>query len=187
MSATIEGKKIILRELRAGDLPLVTGWINRPEVAYFMGIPAPISFEQQKRWFKITTAGSDKKVFAIVLRRTGRHVGNISLHAISARNRNAALNIFIGEPADRGKGYAREAIMLLLGYSFGALGMHRVYLTLHSENKAAYRLYKFCGMKKEGLLREHERYSGKYVDKIVMGILKDEYKVLMNKVETDGK
>ncbi|MFA6450947.1 MAG: GNAT family protein, partial [bacterium] len=129
----------------------------------------------QKLWFKTASADPAKLVFAITVKRTGRHVGNISLHAITARNHNAALNIFIGDPADRGKGYAREAIMLLLGHCFDSLGMNRVYLTLHSENETALRLYKLCGMKKEGLLREHECYSGKYVDKIVMGILKSEF------------
>ncbi len=175
METKIEGKKIVLRELRASDMPLVTQWINRPDIAYFMGISTPLTLDRQKRWFKAVSADPARKVFAITLRRTGRLVGNIGLREISERDHNAALNIFIGEPADRCKGYARETVMLLLGYCFETQGMNRVWLKLHSDNAAAHKLYESCGMKKEGLLREHECYGGRYVDKIVMGILKSEF------------
>jgi RimJ/RimL family protein N-acetyltransferase len=171
----IEGKRLVLRELSASDLPLVTRWINRPDVAYFMGISTPVTLAQQKRWFKEASADPARKIFAITLRRGGRIIGNIGLREISERDHNAALNIFIGESADRRKGYSREAIMLLLGYCFETLGMNRVWLKLHSDNTAARKLYESCGIKKEGLLREHECYGGKYVDKIVMGILKSEF------------
>jgi len=171
----IEGGRLILRSLKASDNPLITKWINQPEIAYFLGISTPISAAQQKRWFKSALADESKMIFAITLRRSGRHIGNIALQQISTRDRNAALNIFIGDPSDRRKGYAEEAMLLLLGYCFNKLGMHRVWLTLHSENKAALRLYESCGMKREGLLREHEHYSGNYVDKIIMGILESEF------------
>lgn len=173
-----EGNRVALRELRKSDLARVARWINDPRTAYFMGIDAPVTAARQKRWFDALQADPARKVFAIVLRRSGRHVGNISLSKISARDRSAELNIFIGDAADRRKGYAREAMLLMFDLCFSEtneLGMNRVYLVLHEDNAAALRLYESCGMRREGLLREHECYGGKFVNKIVMGILKKEF------------
>lgn len=175
----IEGARIALRGLRTGDLKSVTRWINEPDTAYYMGVATPVTTASQKKWFDAMQSDESKRVFAVVLRRTGRHIGNIGLSNISGRDRNAMLNIFIGGAADRGKGYAREALLLALYYCFNSLGLNRVWLILHADNKAALRLYESVGMRREGVLRKHEQYGGKYVDKIVMGILKSDFEEVM--------
>jgi diamine N-acetyltransferase len=170
-----EGKRVALRELRKSDLARTARWINDPRTAYFMGIDAPVTAESQRRWFEALQSDPSRRVFAISLRRTGRHVGNIALSKINARDRNAELNIFIGDAADRRKGYAREALILMFGFFFNELGMNRIHLVVHADNAAARRLYESCGMRREGLLREHECYGGIFTDKIVMGILRKEF------------
>jgi len=171
----IQGRKVELRALRKSDLMRVARWLNDPHTAYYMGVKTPVTKSSQQEWYEALGKDPARKVFAIVLRRSGRHIGNISLSAISERDRNAALNIFIGDRRDRGRGYSDEAMILLLKHCFEDLGMHRVYLMLHSDNAAALRLYRACGFTREGVLRDHEQYDGKYVDKIVMGILADEF------------
>ena len=60
------------------------------------------------------------------------------------------------------------------------MNMHRVWLTTHSENERAIRCYKACGFIEEGRMRQHLYVRGHYVDRVVMGILREEFVPLSN-------
>ncbi len=51
-------------------------------------------------------------------------------------------------------GYGKEAMNLLLDYSFSELNLHKVYLRVFSFNKRAICLYESLGFEKEGELKE---------------------------------
>jgi UDP-4-amino-4,6-dideoxy-N-acetyl-beta-L-altrosamine N-acetyltransferase len=170
----IKGKKIILRKLEEKDLERVLGWINDPEIATTVGIEQPISLDEQKVWYKKLLGDRRKRVFAIELKDTGEHIGNISIDSIDWKNRNARIAIFIGDREKRRQGFGQDSIMAGVDYCFDYLNLHRVYLTVHSDNQPAIALYKRCGFKEEGRLRKHEYRKGRYVDMIIMGILKEE-------------
>ncbi|MGQ0517411.1 GNAT family N-acetyltransferase, partial [Bacillus sp. D-CC] len=67
------------------------------------------------------------------------------IRSIEWNNRTGLLAIGIGDANDRGKGYGREAIHLILKYAFYELNLHRVGLDVISYNKAAIELYKKMG------------------------------------------
>jgi RimJ/RimL family protein N-acetyltransferase len=53
--------------------------------------------------------------------------------------------------------------------------LYRIYLHVFASNQAAIRTYEKAGFRREGLLRQHAHVDGKYVDVIVMGVLRDEF------------
>ena len=61
-------------------------------------------------------------------------------------------------------------------YLFGKRKAHKVELEVVRENEAAILCYKKCGFIEEGIRRSKYYYQGKYLDTVVMGILKEEYK-----------
>ncbi len=67
-----------------------------------------------------------------------RLIGFVAIHGIEWNNRMGLLAIGIGDVNDRGKGYGREAIHLILKYAFYELNLH-VGLDVISYNKAAMR------------------------------------------------
>jgi RimJ/RimL family protein N-acetyltransferase len=72
------------------------------------------------------------------------------------------------------QGYGREVVRLLLRYAFEHHHIHRVWLNTHSENERAMRCYRACGFVEEGRLRQHLWIAGRYVDRVIMGVLRDE-------------
>lgn len=56
----------------------------------------------------------------------------MAIHGIEWNNRTGLLAIGIGDANDRGKGYGREAIHLILKYAFYELNLHRVGLDVIS-------------------------------------------------------
>jgi RimJ/RimL family protein N-acetyltransferase len=169
---------IYLRKLEATDLGRTCQWLNEPEIFLIMGIESPPSIIGQQRWFEITDQARDKIVFAVCTVKNNEHIGNVSLDNIDARHRTARLSAFIANPSNRGKGLGRHAIYLLLEYAFHHLNLRKVYLKMLAENNRVFIFYKKLGFVLEGTLREHEYVNGKYVDKNLLAIFRDDFELL---------
>jgi len=75
----------------------------------------------------------------------------------------------------KGKGYGRKTFNLVTQYAFEHLNMHRIWLEVMEHNKVGYNLYLSEGYKIEGTHRESCKLGDKFVNLIVMSMLKDEY------------
>lgn len=67
--------------------------------------------------------------------------------------------------------------MTLLRYAFYSRGLNRVYLRVLASNKSALSCYQHCGFREEGRMRSHVFKLGRWVDVIVMGLLREEFEV----------
>ena len=106
------------------------------------------------------------------------HIGNIGLHDLDWKNRNAQLGVVIGEKAYWGLGYGTDAIKALLRFAFDEMNLHRVQLRVFEFNERAIRCYRRCGFREEGRLRQELYRGGAYHDVLLMGILREEFRTL---------
>jgi len=106
----------------------------------------------------------------------GHCIGTIRLHGIVAADRRARLAIGIFDHRFWSRGYGSEAIRLLPGYAFNAMGLHRVDLRVLAYNTRAIRAYERCGFVREGSERESALVDGVWHDDIIMGILEHEFR-----------
>jgi [ribosomal protein S5]-alanine N-acetyltransferase len=60
------------------------------------------------------------------------------------------LSLLIGDPGDRGKGYAGDALDAFLEAAFDGWNLHRVWLEVEAGNERALRLYRSAGFGEEG-------------------------------------
>jgi ribosomal-protein-alanine N-acetyltransferase len=103
----------------------------------------------------------------------GKPIGSIGFHNISDRNHNCELGYCIGS-VWWNKGIVTEAAKALIDYMFTETGMHKICAKHDTENIASGRVMQKCGMKHEGVLREHScRRDGTYGDMACYGILRD--------------
>jgi RimJ/RimL family protein N-acetyltransferase len=102
-------------------------------------------------------------------------IGQIRLDHIDLRDRRASLAIGIDDSTQLGKGLGSEAVMLVLGYAFDGLKLHRVALRVVEYNLWAIRAYQKCGFVVEGREREAAFVDGVWHDDIMMAILDHEF------------
>jgi len=76
----------------------------------------------------------------------------------------------------QGKGIMTQSVAALITYGFDELSLNRIDLRAAKENKASRAIAERLGFKKEGMLRQVEWLYDHYVDHIVYGLLKDEWK-----------
>lgn len=181
----LTGKKVFLRKLETSDLARCHAWLNEPEIFISMGTFAPRSREDHERWFQGLIGSRTNLVFALCSRDREQHIGNVSLFNVDYLNRNAGLTIFIAEPELRGQGAGREAISLLCEYGFDYLNLHRIYCK--TDNPAAARMYEGLGFVREGTLRQQNFHRGRYIDKMLYGLLRTEFRPAHHDDNVKGK
>ncbi|WP_226545114.1 GNAT family N-acetyltransferase [Bacillus thuringiensis] len=172
-----QNKTIKLSAIREVDAEVMAMWQEDSE--YVRNVDTDVAFPQSIQ--EIASDGllkgrrSNSVSFMLRTVQDDRLIGFVAIHGIEWNNRAGLLAIGIGDINDRGKGYGRETIHLILKYAFYELNLHRVGLDVISYNKAAIELYKKMCFQIEGCMREAVQRDGKCSDRIIMGILRDEW------------
>jgi diamine N-acetyltransferase len=173
----IIGQHVALGPLRRDLVPLYARWRNDFHVQRtFGGLPAPVTLEQQEKWFEGETAGDDSAHwFTIYERASMRPIGTTDVFHVDYRWRIAQFGMLIGEADARGKGYGTEVARLMLDYSFTALGLNNVMLTVAEYNLAGRRAYEKAGFREFGRRRQADIMAGVVYDEIYMDCISSEF------------
>jgi diamine N-acetyltransferase len=170
----LRAKLVELSALTDADSEAMLRWINERDLVLLSAPYRPVDEAAHREWFDSIRRRSDVAIFGIRERDGGRLVGSCQLLNINQTHRKAELQIRIGATEARGRGYGKEAVKLLLDFAFKDLNLHRVELTVLADNEPAVRLYESAGFVREGTLRQAAYIDGRYVDLILMGIIREE-------------
>ena len=101
-------------------------------------------------------------------------VGTCTLAALSAEHRRAEVGYALAR-AHQGRGYAVEALPVLLDLAFDALGLHRVEADVDPRNAPSIRVLERLGFRREGHQRERYHMHGEVQDALLYGLLRPEW------------
>lgn len=170
------GKHIYLRLLQESDAEgNYPNWLNDKEVCRYNSHGDTLyTKEMALSYIKSTQNNPTCKVFAICDNETDKHIGNIALQAISAKNQSAEFAILMGEKSIWGRGFSKEAAKLLFAYGFNELNLHRIYCGTSEANIGMQRLALSIGMELEGRRKEAMYKNGRFFDVLEYGIIKND-------------
>lgn len=135
--------------------------------------PMPTSLTRTEKEFDEWMAKPDTHSIDFAIEADGKYIGSCSLYTHGRFAGTAELAIGIGDRDYWGKGYGREVVSLLVDYGFRILNLHKISLTVMSNNERAIRSYRAAGFVEEGRLSRHAWSGGRYVDVVHMGIFRD--------------
>ena len=172
----IQGDRLHLREVRPSDVnENYYRWMNDPEViCYLESRFYPNSTDALRDYVNQKIGDRDNVFLAIVLKEGERHIGNIKLGPINWIHRFADVGLLIGEKDCWSKGYATEAIRLVVDYAFGTLNLHKLTAGCYDVNTGSVRAFLKAGFTQEGIRKSHFYYNGRYLDEILLGIFRPE-------------
>lgn len=171
----IEGEWLTLRPVEERDLAAIVEWLREPDVLHWWDNALP-DVDAARREFM--DPAPEQPLWSFVIEEQGRGLGVIQCHHPyhgADYEFSAGIDIFIAEPASRGRGVGTEAVRMLLAQLFEVLGVHRVTIDPESGNARAIRAYEKAGFRLEGLLRDADFIRGGYVDTHFMAILADDW------------
>lgn len=114
--------------------------------------------------------------FLVFTRAEDRLVGGIGLSNVRRGvAQMATMGYWVGHPFAR-QGFTSEAAVVMLGFAFGQLGLHRVEAACLPTNAASRGLLEKVGFQREGYARGYLRIDGRWADHILYGMLRDDWR-----------
>ena len=180
----IKGKTISLRAIEEDDLPTIHRWGNDPDLwAMLGGWHFPTSLRQTQDWFSGLGRDNLNQRLAVDVPGTGI-VGTANLVEIDWKNNHAFHGMMIGDPTMRGRGIGVDVIMATMRYAFDELHLARLDGSMIAYNDASTAVYcGKCGWREEGRQRNWYYRGGRYWDRIMVGVTREDYYAL---IEANG-
>lgn len=169
------GKELYLKAAAPDDYLEIHRWFNasdpQSQTCHAVRVISP---EEKVEKMQKKEPRDDEGRFVIAAKGDHRLVGEISYFHKNMLNRSAELGYLIA-PHERGNGFAKEALQLLIKYLFLDLNLNKVYAQTASFNKSSIKLLESLEFKLDGTLRQHHYYKGDLYDDLLYSLLKFEY------------
>ncbi len=147
MALILETSRLLLRELEASDLPVVTDLLTDPGVMRYW--PRPYTPEECAAWIerhRARYAADGCGYWLAVERETGEPVGQAGILMTDVEGTCEAALGYILARRFWGRGYATEASEGCLRFAFERLGSGRVVALVRPENLPSIRVAERLGM-----------------------------------------
>lgn len=137
----------------------------------------PLSMAFEQKWFNEMLKSNQNEHPLMIKVKKGDDwisVGNLGFMNFDQCERSAEISIFIGEKNLWDKGYGSQAIQLMLKHGFENLNLNRIFLRVYETNERGIRSYEKAGFQHEGRMRQARFQQGRYIDVLLMSVLRDE-------------
>jgi len=174
MIVTLQGQNIFLRALEPEDLDFVYAIENDENIWEVSNTQTPYSKFLIRQYLK--NAQQDiyeaKQIrLAICKIDTAKSIGLIDLFDFDARNKRAGIGIIIQTETNRNQGWGKEALDLLVNYSFQKLQLHQLYANIGADNVASLKLFSTFGFQEIGVKKDWNLLNGQYHDELIFQLI----------------
>ena len=154
-------------------------WMNDPEVTQHLLIgDHPITRLAEREWFDEAMKVKDHSVMFAIELLDGTHLGNTGIFGMSAQHRTGNTGSFIGERANRGKGFGTDAARVRARYAFDVLGLRMLLSGYLGDNERSGAMLRKVGFIEYGKLPNAYWKRGRFVDETKMYLDVDRWREL---------
>lgn len=155
----LNGKTTRLRALEPSDLDLVYSWENDSSIWQLSNTLTPYS----KYIIKQFIDNSHQDIFQLkqlrlMIEKTNEEeiqtIGTIDLFDFDPMHKRAGIGILIADSKERKKGYASDALDILIKYSFQTLQLHQLYCNITEDNTESIKLFQSKGFELIGTKKD---------------------------------
>ena len=171
--------QIRLRALEPEDLEVLCRWENDSSLWEVGSTLAPFSRYILKNYI----AESDRPLYEvrqlrliIELEEERKAIGIVDLFDFDPHANRAACGILLDRDY-QGRGWATQALRLLIAYAFDRLALHQLYVHIPVTNLPSHRLFLRCGFQPTGCLKGWIRVAGGFLDVQVMQLFADQFRL----------
>ncbi len=150
----IENDTLLLRPISVDDCThQYIAWLNNPKVNQYLETRWHTQTEELvKRYIINMMKSQNNELFAIIIKNSQQHIGNIKLGNVNRYHANAEISYFIGETGYWGKGYATKAVQLLTDYALKDKKLYALKAGVYASNKGSCRVLEKVGYTLQGVL-----------------------------------
>jgi diamine N-acetyltransferase len=171
---TLKGENIYLRALEPEDLEFIHDIENDETIWEISNTQTPYSKFLIKQYLE--EAHRDiydvKQLRLVISNYKDEAIGLIDLFDFDVKNGRAGIGVLVKDAVDRSKGSGKEALSLLIKYSFKHLDLHQLYCNISEENVVSIKLFTNQGFKQIGLKKDWNYVNGSYKNEYLFQLIK---------------
>ncbi|WP_405293339.1 GNAT family N-acetyltransferase [Algibacter sp. Ld11] len=172
---TLKGEHVYLRALEPEDLEFIHAVENDEAVWEISNTQTPYSKFLIKQYLE--EAHRDiydvKQLRLVISTNENKAIGLIDLFDFDFKNGRAGIGILIKDEVNRSKGAGKEALALLINYSFTHLDLHQLYCNISEENTTSIKLFTNQGFEQIGLKKDWNYVNGSYKNEYLFQLIKN--------------
>jgi RimJ/RimL family protein N-acetyltransferase len=176
MSHEIQENELSIRLMEKSDVEDARVLHNDPSVLRQLTDPRPVSELQQATWFETLSRSQSSQRYVVRNSVSDYLIGIFRVDNIDLVNKSVMVGLDIA-PKYRGRGISHQVYKHFIDHFFNEVGIQRIYLYVLETNEVAHHIYKKLGFEEEGRQRQAIFREGRYVDYIMMSLLKSNHDV----------
>ncbi len=156
----LQGSVVRLRAIEPEDEDLLYRWENDQRIWQVSNTLSPFSKKILRDYLSqahLDIFQAKQLRLVIEATETGKAVGLIDLFDFDPHHQRAGIGILIGDAEEWGKGYAKDALRVLLKYTFTILLLNQVYCSIDESNSISLNLFKNAGFRITGIKEKWNR------------------------------
>ncbi|HBK70703.1 MAG TPA: GNAT family N-acetyltransferase [Flavobacteriaceae bacterium] len=169
----LTGSKIHLRALESEDLDFLFTVENDISFWEISSTQTPFSRHILQQYLEnahLDIYEAKQLRLIIADNKTNKSLGIIDLFDFNPQHKRAGVGILIIKDEQQ-KGYASEALNLLISYSFNQLNLHQLFANITIDNKNSIQLFKKQDFIQIGIKKEWIYSQGKFKDEVLLQLL----------------
>ncbi len=178
-SIRINTERLVLRGLNTDDAEAVfkyrsdaitnqyQGWIPKTldDARLFIAKIAP-DIDQYNSWFQ----------FGIIRKKDGELIGDLGIHFFDEDKFQVEIGCTLAKN-QHGKGFASEALNVIISYLFRDLNKRRIICSIDPRNASSIKMVEALGFRKEAHFKQSILIDGEWFDDVIYALLKDEWEM----------
>ena len=174
----LTGRRVRLRAIEPEDEDILFRWENDQKFWQVSNTLAPFSRHILRQYLEqahLDIFQTRQLRLVIEVTEPEKPVGLIDLFDFDPHHRRAGIGILIGETEEWGKGYAKEALHILLEYVFTVLLLNQVYCSIDETNAASMHLFRNAGFRVTGIREQWNRTQSGWSNEWFLQMTSDDW------------
>jgi RimJ/RimL family protein N-acetyltransferase len=175
----VRGERLLLRPLTSRDIDAVLAYRSREDVCRYVPFKPMTREGIAERlagpWARTELTGEGQSLtLGAEIGQSGQLAGDCVLFWHSKEHAGGEVG-YVFNPSLGGRGYATEAVTMMLRLGFEQLGLHRIIARIDERNVPSARLARRVGMRQEARLVENELFKGEWSTELDFAMLAAEW------------
>ncbi|MDG1039606.1 MAG: GNAT family protein [Polaribacter sp.] len=170
---SLKGENIQLRALEPEDLQFLFDTENNESFWEVSHTQTPFSKYLLKQYLENAHLDIfEAKQLRLIIEEnsTQKPIGMIDVFDFNPQHKRAGIGILI-QKENQKKGFASEALELLINYSFRHLNLHQMYANITSDNQESISLFTKHQFKKVGIKKDWIHFNNRFKDEILFQLI----------------
>jgi diamine N-acetyltransferase len=172
---TLKGENLTLRALELEDLDFLFQIENNESFWEVSHTQAPFSKYILKKYIEnghLDIYEAKQLRFLIEEKSTNKRIGMIDLFDFNPQHQRAGIGILI-HPKFQQKGFASEALSIIINYCFSHINLHQLYVNITTDNTKSISLFEKHHFTKVGIKKDWILSEGTFKNEILFQLIKD--------------